>query len=164
MTNLCYIIKLLQLVPRLFYLHTLCYFINSCSLIKLSSSNQSFVIFSTVSYLLPTYATYAPHKCTCTTHQTTQPSLSSYRAHALCAKTTFQLNKRLWSSCHSYIGGSSHGWGVFSKNKRYSSLAVCFCYSCGLAFIVVRFYTADDLVRSSIDRITSSAVKGCGTP
>ncbi len=35
-------------------------------------------------------------------------------------------------------------------------LAVCFCYSCGLAFIVVRFYTADDLARNSIDTVTIS--------
>ncbi len=164
MNKLCYLIKLLQIVPRLFYLHTLCYFINSRGLIKLSPSYQSFVVFSTCSHLLTTYAIYAPYKCTCTTHQTTQPSLSSYRAHALCDKTTFQLNKRLWPSCHSYMGGSRHGWGVFSKNKRYSSLAMWFCYSCGLAFIVVRFYTADDLARSSIDTITSSVVKGGGTP
>ncbi len=52
MNNLCYLIKLLQLVPRLFYLHTLCNFINSCGLIKLSSSyqflssSQPFIIYS----------------------------------------------------------------------------------------------------------------------
>ncbi len=111
MNNLCYLIKLLQLVPRLFYLHTLCFFINSCGLIKLLSSYQFFVIFSIFSFLLTTYAIYAPYKFTCTTHQTTQPSLSSYRVHALCANTTFQLNRCLWPSCHSNMGGSRHGWG-----------------------------------------------------
>ncbi len=150
--------------PRLLYLHILCYFINNCGLIKLSSSYQSFVIFSTFPYQLITYAIYAPYKCTCTTHQTNQPSLSPYRAHALCANTTFQLNSRLWPSCHSDMGGIEHGWGFFSKNKRYSSLAVRFCYSCGLAFIVVRIYTADDYDRSFIDTIISLTVKGGGTP
>ncbi len=42
----------------------------------------------------------------------------SYRAHVLCANTVSQLNSRLWPSCH-----SRHGWGVFCKNKQYSSLA-----------------------------------------
>ncbi len=51
MNNLCYHIKLLQLFPRLFYLHTPCYFINSCGLINrrlinLLSSSQPFLIYS----------------------------------------------------------------------------------------------------------------------
>ncbi len=109
---------------HMFYLHTLCYFINSCGLIKLSSSYQSYVIFSTFSYLLPTYAIYAPYKFTCTTHQTRQPSLSSYRAHALCAKKTFQLNKRLWPSCHSYMGGSNNGNSLQPNNALSAFLAL----------------------------------------
>ncbi len=131
MNNLCYHNKLLQLFPRLFYLHTLCYFINSCGLIKLSLFYPSFVIFSTFPYLLTTYAIYAPYKCTCTTHQTTQPSLSSYRAHVLCASTTFQLNRRLWPSCHSDMGGSRHGWGFFS-------LRTSDTFTCGVFLLFVR--------------------------
>ncbi len=52
----------------------------------------------------------------------------------------------------------------FSKNMRNSSLAVRFCYSGGLAIIVVRIYVADDIARSFINTITSLAVKGGGTP
>ncbi len=57
-SNLCYLIKRLQLFPACFFLHTLCYFINFCRLIKLSSSYQTFVIFSLLT--LPTHPINVP--------------------------------------------------------------------------------------------------------
>ncbi len=51
----------------------------------------------------------------------TQLLLSSYRAHTLCANTFSQLNKRLWPSCHSDVGGSRHDWGFYPR-KALTSL------------------------------------------
>ncbi len=61
-----------------------------------------------------------------------------------CGAWSSILQHRLWSLCHSGKEGSRHGWGFFSNNMRYSSLAVRFCYSCGLAIIAIRIYSADD--------------------
>ncbi len=42
----------------------------------------------------------------------TQLSFLSYRAHAPCANTLFQLNMRAWPSWHSDLCRSTHGWGL----------------------------------------------------
>ncbi len=48
-----------------------------------------------------------------------------------CGAWSSILQQRLWSLCLSDMEGSRHGWVFFSKNKRYSSLAVRVCYFCG---------------------------------
>ncbi len=103
--------------PSLFHLHTLCYFINSCSLIRLSSSYQPSVIFSSlVIYSLLTLSTHpinapALH----TTH--TQPSFSSYLAHTLCANTPSPSQQASLAVESFRFGGIETGLGVFSKNN-----------------------------------------------
>ncbi len=105
-SSLRYLIKLSSLFPT--------YIIyNFCRLIKLSSSYQTFIIFSPFLIYLLFYVIYVPYKCTCTTHQTTKLSLSSYGAHALCANRRFQLNRRLWPSCHFGLWGIEVWPGVF---------------------------------------------------
>ncbi len=49
-----------------------------------------------VATLYPPFIIDAPYKCTCFTHQTTQLSLPSFQAYALCANALFQLKRRLW--------------------------------------------------------------------
>ncbi len=86
--------------PNLFYLHALCYLINFCRLIKLSSSYPTFVIFSP----FPIYSlfTLSNHLINVPAQHIKQQriTISFYLAHALCANTLFQLNRCLWPSCH----------------------------------------------------------------
>ncbi len=105
MNNLCYLIKLVLLF-------------SACVIYSPFVTLSTFIVLSNFCHLLTLcflhtfYVIKAPYKCTCTTYQTTQLSLSSCHAHALCANRFFQLIKRLSPSCHSDLRGSRHGWGV----------------------------------------------------
>ncbi len=125
MSNLCYLIRLLQLFPVCF-IYTPSFILS----IFVALSNFRRLIkhlsFSPLCYLLTFYVIYAPYKCTCCTH--TQLLLPSYWAHVLCANTVSQLNMRLWPSCHSDVGRSGHRWGFSLRAKWYPSLALLTWY------------------------------------
>ncbi len=105
-SNCCHFSQLvLSTHPLLFY--------------QLKSPYQTFAIFSPLVIYSLFYVTYAPYKCNCCTHSTTQLSLPSYRARALCANTPFQLNRRLWPTCHFDFGGTRHGWGFSPTTTMY---------------------------------------------
>ncbi len=70
LSNICHFSQLVYLIYSPFVR-----FINFCHLINLSSSYQSFVIFSPLIIYSLFYVIYSPYKCTCTTHQTTTLSL-----------------------------------------------------------------------------------------
>ncbi len=99
---------------------TLCCLVNFCHLIKPLSSYQTFVIFSP--FLIYSLFVLYTHHLNAPVVRTTNTTLfQSYRAHALCANTTFLLTRRLWPSCHSDYGGIGPWLGVSSKNKQ-----ICF--------------------------------------
>ncbi len=90
--------------PRWFYLHTLCYFITFCCLIKLLASYQSF------------YVSYAPYKCTFCTHH-------KYNAHSCLIVRTLSAPIHLSNSPGVFGHRAILMWGyrgmarVFSKNN-----------------------------------------------
>ncbi len=121
MSNLYYLIKLLQLSPAYFIYTpfvTLSMFValsNFRRLINLLSSSHPFL---SIHFF---YVIYEPYKCTCTTHHTHTTLFPSSRAHALCANILSQLIRRRWPSCHSDYGGggSDRGWGFPHRKSRF---------------------------------------------
>ncbi len=101
------------------------YILTLCSLYQFLSPYQSFDVLSDFchllapSYLFTFYVIISPYKFTYCTHQNNNSFFLSYRAHALCANTTFLLIRRLWPSCHSDYGGrSDRGWGFPHRTNR----------------------------------------------
>ncbi len=107
---------------------------NSCHFSQLVLSIHPVLLYQLLSSSHPLlsshlYVIYVPYKCTSTPHQTAQFSLPSYRAHILCVNTRFQLNRRLWPSCHSDVGWSRHNWEVYPRTNSYVINPICSHYS-----------------------------------
>ncbi len=125
-SNLYYLIKLLQLFPAFFIytpFGTLSIFValsKFCHLIELLSFSHPLL---SIHFF---YVIYAPYKCTCCTHHITQLSLLSYREHALSANIPLELTRRLWPFCHSDMGGSRHGWGFSILTNSYVIVSLMF--------------------------------------
>ncbi len=106
------------------YLHTLCYFINVCRLIKLSSSYQSFVIFSPFLIYSLFYVIYEPYKCTCTTHHT-HNSLSCFIVRTLSAPIYLSYSPAVFGHrAFLTMGGTGRGWGFPHRTNRYVSPSI----------------------------------------
>ncbi len=113
-----------QTLPSLFYLHTLCYFINFCCLFKLLPSYQTFVILSPLViyslFMLSTHPINAP--AVHTTNTTLTLSLSSTRF----LRQYIPNSTGLSGYCAILIWGIEAWLGVFYYNKqiRYMSISL----------------------------------------
>ncbi len=110
--------------PNLFYQHTLCYFINVCRLIKLSSSYQSFVIFSLFLVYSLFFAIYAPYKIYSINAPVVHTASTTLTLILSCARSLCQYTFPTHQASLAIVpfrlgGGSDRGWGFPCRTNRY---------------------------------------------